>query len=55
MLPAAIEKAVYEILSRGNTAEIKRRKDGEIIVLEAKKKIKATVQQTGGTESQAGL
>lgn len=31
-------KAIAEILSRGNTAEIKKNKDG-IIILEVKKKI----------------
>lgn len=32
-------QAIKEILSRDNTAEVKRNKDGDIIVLEVRKKI----------------
>lgn len=32
-------KAIREILFRGNTAEVKRNKDGNVIILEVRKKI----------------
>lgn len=32
-------KAIREILSRDNTAEVKRNKDGNVIILEVRKKI----------------
>ena len=35
-----IIEAVRAILEHGNTAEIKRRKNGEIIVLEVRRKVK---------------
>lgn len=57
-MKAATEKAIDEILERGNTAEVKRRKNGEIIVLEVKRKIKVSenpAPQTGGAESRTGL
>ena len=36
---AEIWKAVSEIVSRGNDAEVKQGRDGDILVLEVKKKI----------------
>lgn len=35
-------KAIREILCRDNTAEVKRTKDGNIIILEVRKKIVKT-------------
>lgn len=35
-------KVIREILSRDNTAEVKRNKDGNIIILEVRKKIVKT-------------
>lgn len=35
-------KAIREILSRDNTAEVKRNKDGNVIILEVRKKIVKT-------------
>ena len=32
-------QAIQEILSRDNTAEIKRNKDGDVVILEVSKKI----------------
>lgn len=40
--PEKILKPILEILERGNTAEVKRAKDG-ILVLEVRKKIAAQV------------
>ena len=49
-MPDEVIQAVAAILERGNTAEIKRRKNGEVIVLEVKRKVKTcTVQQVGCT------
>lgn len=39
-MPDEVIRAVRSILDRGNTAEIKRRKNGEIIVLEVRRKVK---------------
>lgn len=36
---AEIGRAVSEIVSRGNDAEVKRSRDGDILVLEVRKKI----------------
>jgi len=36
---AEIGRAVSEIVSRGNDAEVKRGRDGDILVLEVRKKI----------------
>lgn len=55
-MPDEVIRAVRSILDRGNTAEIKRRKNGEIIVLEVRRKVKSgAVQQVGCTEGQVGL
>lgn len=35
----AVGKTVSDIVSRGNDAEVKRNKDGDIIILEVRKKI----------------
>lgn len=35
----AVGKVVREIVSRGNDAEVKQNKDGDIIILEVRKKI----------------
>lgn len=35
-------QAIEDILDRDNTAEVKRNKDGKVIVLEVKKKIVST-------------
>lgn len=35
----AVGEAVREIVSHGNDAEVKRNKDGDIIILEVRKKI----------------
>lgn len=35
-------KAIREILSRDNTAEVKRNKDGNVIILEVRRKIVKT-------------
>lgn len=53
-MPADILKTISDILDRGNSAEIKRRKGGEIIVLEVRKQIKKAVSQTGDIGGQAG-
>jgi hypothetical protein len=42
---------INEILSRGNTAEIKKTKDG-IIILEVKRKIKQTAEIIKTTDKQ---
>lgn len=39
-MPDDVIEAVRAILEHGNTAEIKRRKNGEIIVLEVRRKVK---------------
>lgn len=38
-------QAIVEILERDNTAEVKRNKDGKVIVLEVTKKIVSTSKQ----------
>ena len=38
-------QAIEDILERDNTAEVKRNKDGKVLVLEVKKKIKSTSEQ----------
>lgn len=38
-IDAKIGRAVSEIVSRGNDAEVKRGRDGDILVLEVRKKI----------------
>lgn len=38
-------QAIDDILDRDNTAEVKRNKDGKVLVLEVKKKIKSTSEQ----------
>lgn len=54
-MPDEVIREVRSILDRGNTAEIKRRKNGEIIVLEVRRKVKSSaVQQVGCTEGQVG-
>jgi hypothetical protein len=44
-LPDDVIEAVRAILEHGNTAEIKRRKNGEIIVLEVRRKVKKSAVQ----------
>lgn len=39
-------QAIEDILDRDNTAEIKRNKDGKVIVLEVTKKIVSTSKQS---------
>ena len=38
-------RAIEDILDRDNTAEVKRNKDGKVIVLEVTKKITSTSDQ----------
>lgn len=38
-------QAIEDILDRDNTAEVKRNKDGKVIVLEVTKKIVSTSEQ----------
>lgn len=38
-------KAIEDILERDNTVEVKRNKDGKVIVLEVTKKITSTSEQ----------
>ena len=38
-------QAIEDILDRDNTAEVKRNKDGKVLVLEVTKKIKSTSEQ----------
>lgn len=45
MLPDDVIEAVRDILEHSNTAEIKRRKNGEIIVLEVRRKVKKSAVQ----------
>ncbi len=51
MTDKEIGKTVREIADRGNTAEIKRNKDG-ILILEVKKKITKTDKERGEDESE---
>lgn len=44
-MPDDVIEAVRAILEHGNTAEIKRRKNGEIIVLEVRRKVKKIAVQ----------
>ena len=39
-----MEKIIREILSKGNNVEIKQNKKGDIIILEAEKKIRKTIK-----------
>lgn len=41
---AEIGRAVMEVISRGNNAEVKGDKDGNILILEARKKIVKRIQ-----------
>lgn len=40
-----MEKTIREILSRGNNAEVKQNKNGDIIIMEVAKKIKKVVKE----------
>lgn len=40
-------RAIKEILSRDNTAEVKRNKDGDIIILEVRKRIVKSDKERG--------
>ncbi len=44
MVETEIGKAVREIICRGNNAEVKKNKDGDIIILEVRKKIKKKIE-----------
>ncbi len=51
MTDKEIGKTVREIANRGNTAEVKRNKDG-IVILEVKKKITKMDKERGENESE---
>lgn len=40
-----MEKTILEILSRGNNAEVKQNKNGDITIMEVAKKIKKVVKE----------
>lgn len=43
-------QAIQDILSRDNTAEVKRNKDGDVVILEVRKKIvKPRIRENGRT------
>ena len=44
MVETEIGKAVREIICRGNNAEVKKNKDGDIIILEVRKMIKKKIE-----------
>lgn len=51
MLDAAVQKAIWDALERGNSVEVKRNKEG-IVVYEVQKKIRYKVPAANGRQDE---